>query len=156
MAQLSFTESLVVVFDQPCVHSEEVERTMADTLLSQDYVKPAYAEALVEREKHFPTALDVQGINVAIPHCDPEYVLKGAICVGILHHPVAWYRMDAPDETCPVSLVVMLALQEAHAHLEMLQKVIALIQDQEMTNKIVTSKTAHDVYELLAPYLMNS
>ena len=62
--------------------------------------------------------------------------------------------MDEPEQTCPVSLVVMLALNEAHAHLEMLQKVIALIQDQELTKRIVSAATPAEAYELMAPHLL--
>lgn len=153
MANLHFDESLVLLLENPPANSADVENTVANELLAQGYVKDTYPQAILERERQFPTALDVHGLNVAIPHCDPENVNKGAICVAVLKRPVNWHRMDAPDDTCPVSLVVMLALNEAHAHLEMLQKVIALIQDQELTTRIVASRTPHDVYELMTPHL---
>lgn len=153
MANLQFDESLVLILDGEDLATLDVESTVAGELQRQGYAKDTYKRAILEREKQFPTALDVQGLNVAIPHCDPENVNKGAICAAVLKHPVDWYRMDAPDETCPVSLVVMLALNEAHAHLEMLQKVIALIQDQDLTKKIVASETPAEAYALIAPHL---
>ena len=88
-----------------------------------------------------------------MPHCDVEHVVSGAICVGVLKSPVAWGRMDAPEETCEVSLVVMLALNEAHAHLEMLQKVVGLIQDQDLMGRIVASSTPAEAYELIGARL---
>lgn len=136
MADLKFDESLVVVIDDP-ESTEKVEETIANTLLSHAYVKPSYVGAIAEREKSFPTALEVGGVNVAIPHCDVEHVVTGAICAGILKNPVAWHRMDDPDATCDVSLVFMLALNEPHAHLEMIQKVIGIIQDQELAKELV-------------------
>ena len=61
--------------------------------------------------------------------------------------------MDEPDETCKVSVVVMLALTEAHAHLEMLQKVIAFVQDQELVAKVIASDTPEQAFELVEPHL---
>lgn len=106
--------------------------------------------ALAEREKNYPTALEVGEINVAIPHCDAENANEAAVCVGILRKPVDWRRMDDPDATTPVRLVFMLALNEAHSHLEMIQKIIGVIQDQEFAKKLAESN-AHEAYELLAP-----
>ena len=148
MANLQFDESLVLILDEELPDSAAVETRVAGELLRQGHVKDSYPQAILDREKNFPTALDVQGLNVAIPHCDPENVNKGAICAAVLKHPVDWYRMDDPESTCPVSLVIMLALNEAHAHLEMLQKVIALIQDQELTKQIVAAATPTEVFAL--------
>ena len=91
---------------------------------------------MAEREKNYPTALEVGEINVAIPHCDAENANEAAVCVGILRKPVDWRRMDDPDATTPVRLVFMLALNEAHSHLEMIQKIIGVIQDQEFAKKL--------------------
>ena len=79
---------------------------------------------------------------------------RGAICLGVLSEPVAWRRMDAPDATCDVHLVFMLALDEAHAHLEMLQKVIGLIQDQGLMGRVLEAQTPAEVFALVGDKLM--
>ncbi len=148
MAQLHFDEHLIKVFDGEGLDTYAIEEALAGILHEGGYVKESYASALHEREKVFPTALDVGGINVAIPHCDTEHVNRGALCVGVLKHPVTWRRMDDGSKTCEVSLVVMLALDEAHAHLEMLQKVIGLIQDQELVAAIIACDDQKKIYDL--------
>lgn len=153
MANLRFDESLVVAFHEEGLTTEDVERRLAETLRGQGYVKDSFAQAILEREAEFPTALEVGALNVAMPHCDIAHVNEGAVCVGVLHHPVAWHRMDDPDATCPVSLVVMLALNEAHAHLEMLQKVVALVQDQVHVARVLAAQSEGEAYGLLADRL---
>lgn len=148
MADLSFDSALVVRIDEEGLACEEVERRIAGVLREQGYVKESYAQAIVDREADFPTALDMGGFNVAIPHCDVVNVNSAAMCIGILTHPVDWHKMDEPEETCKVSVVCMLALTEAHAHLEMLQKVIAFVQDQELVAKVIKSKTTEEAFEL--------
>lgn len=153
MAGLHFDESLVAILDGEVLDTYSVEERLAQILVSGGWVKETYPAAVHEREKVFPTALDVGGINVAIPHCDVEHVEKGALCVGVLKRPVSWRCMDDATKSCDVSLVAMLALNEPHAHLEMLQKVIALIQDQELVSKVVSAKEAHEAFALLGEKL---
>jgi len=68
---------------------------------------------------------------VAIPHADICHVNEAAICVAVLKTPAPFRAMDEPDNDVPVSLVIMLALTEAHGHIEMLQRIVKLIQNQE-------------------------
>ena len=149
MAGLHFDSSLVTILDEEGLDTYAVEDKLAHILLNGGWVKETYPNAVHEREKNFPTALNVGGINVAIPHCDVEHVGNGALCVGVLKHPVSWRCMDDASVSCDVSLLVMLALNEAHAHLEMLQKVIALIQDQELVAKIIGTDVPSDAFALL-------
>lgn len=154
MADLSLDSSLILRIKGENLTTEDVERAMAAELERQGYAKETFTDAILEREKVFPTALDMGGVNVAMPHCDIANVNKAAICIGVLEHPVAWHRMDDPDSTCDVSLVTMLALTEAHAHLEMLQKVIALVQNQELIEKVVSTESEEEIFSLIGDQLL--
>lgn len=149
MAEIAFTPDLVVVIDDAKTY-QEVEKTLADRLVQLGYAKDTYPEAIAERETNYPTGLDVEGLNAAMPHCDIANVNSPAICVGVLKHPVDWRKMDDPDSMCPVSLVTMLALTEAHAHIDMLTKVVALIQNQDLMKRIVEADSTDEVYKLVA------
>ncbi|MBO8463228.1 MAG: PTS sugar transporter subunit IIA [Firmicutes bacterium] len=116
---------------------EEVLSEIADTLCQQGIVKETYKEAILNREKEFPTGLNTGGINLAIPHADVAHVNKPAIAIAILDKPVEFQAMDEPEQTIFVQVVVMLALKEAHGHIEMLQKVVGLIQDQELVKQVI-------------------
>ena len=153
MAGLFFSEDLVTILDKPGDFAA-VEKSMADRMFEVGVVKDTYAGAIAEREKGFPTALAVGEVNVAIPHCDVVNVNKAAMCMGVLANPVDWHKMDEPDETCKVSVVCMLALTEAHAHLEMLQKVIAFVQDQELVGKVIAAQDADEVFSLAGSLLV--
>lgn len=152
MADIRFDEKLVVFPQGSDV--ESVERELAARLYEEGCVADTFADALTEREKDYPTALEVGEHNVAIPHTEAEHTKQGAICVGVLREPVSWARMDDADERCDVELVVMLALSDPHGHLEMLQKVIGLVQDQELVGKILASTAEADVVALVAPKLL--
>ena len=152
MAEISFDEGLVVVIDEPG-NCTDVERQLAGVLFESGYVRESYAQAIVDREASYPTGLEFGEHSIAMPHCDIEHVNGPAICMGVLKKPVAWHRMDDPESTCNAELVIMLALNEAHAHLEMLQKVIAFVQDQELVAKVIEANTADEAFALVEPHL---
>ena len=67
---------------------EDVLRATAAELFAEGYVKESYSDAIIEREKKYPTGLPTGEICVAIPHTDPEHVNDAAICLSILEKPV--------------------------------------------------------------------
>lgn len=152
MGELVFDEGLTTIIDDP-VDDRHVEGVLSELLLERGFVRESFPQAILDREAVYPTGLDAGGINVAMPHCDVEHVVRGALSVGVLRRPVPWHRMDDPASTCDVSVVIMLALNEAHAHLEMLQKVVALIQDQDLMGRVVGSSTPEEAFGLVGARL---
>ena len=62
--------------------NKEVLQIMGDAMIQEGYGEEGFTEALLEREKDYPTGLDVDGIGVAIPHTDAEHVKKEGISIG--------------------------------------------------------------------------
>ena len=124
-------------------NDEQVLSAVADAMCEMGLVKDTYKQAILDREKEFPTGLNTGGCNIAIPHADVTHVNEASICVGILEEPVMFHAM-----------VIMLALKEAHSHLDMLQKVVELIQDQALVKQIVETKEKDTVCQLLKEKLL--
>lgn len=153
MSDVRFDENLVVFVEGAGTY-QEVESYMSQVLLEQGYVRESFSQAIADREVAYPTGLEFGEHSIAMPHCDIEHVVSPAICMGVLEKPVDWRRMDDPEATCKVELVVMLALNEAHAHLEMLQKVVALLQDQDLVSRIIESGDPAGAYALAKDCLL--
>ncbi|VLK79548.1 PTS system transporter subunit IIA [Streptococcus pneumoniae] len=71
---------------------------------------PTYREALITREKSFPTGLDMEFLgkdlpNVAIPHTDIVHNLAEKVVVVRLEKPVTFHNMIAPGKEVEVSLL---------------------------------------------------
>lgn len=153
MSDILFDESMILELED--VNSNTQALTLlTDYLLEKGYVKEGYKEAILEREASFPTGLSTGAINIAIPHADTSYVNQAALCVGISKKPVKFSAMDEPDHQIDVNIVIVLALKEAHGHLEMLQKVVELIKDQDNLKSIVTANDKEPVYNMIARYLL--
>ena len=129
-------------------NDKEILGQMADVMFQEGYVNEGFHNAIIRREENFPTGLPTGEINVAIPHTDPEYVNRPAVCLGILDSPVKFNVMGMENETVLVSVLFMLAIKKKEDQLGLLQKLIATCQDQE-TLKVIQSGDKKKIDEVL-------
>lgn len=132
----------VIVPDLEAKTWEDVMKNLGQKLIDAGYTKDSYIDALIAREKDFPTGLDIDGLGVAIPHTDVSHVNKAGIAIGVLKEPVTFIQMGTDDEEVGVKLVFMLAVTDPNAHIDELQRIIEIIQDKKVLEKlfIVTDK----------------
>lgn len=131
--------------------NEEVFEIMGGKLIEEGRCEKTYIQALKDREKVFPTGVLVQDTGVAIPHTDPEHVKQSSIAIATLKDPVKFYHMGTnPEEgvEVEVSFVIMLAIA-GREHLDVLQKAIQLIQDQEVLQKLIKAENAKEIIEIV-------
>lgn len=129
---------------------EEVIRLLAARLEKLGYVKPSYADAVVAREAKLPTGLPIgRDANVAVPHTDPQHVIKPGVAVATLSSPVAFANMEDPDENVPVGLVFMLAINDKDRQIEMLQQIMEIIQSPQKIDALTKASKAGDVFDIL-------
>ena len=133
-------------------NSTEILSYLADTLKENGFVKDGYKEAILVREEEHPTGLPAE-VKIAIPHCDHTLVNEAAIAIGILNNTVEFKAMDDPSLGLDVGIVMMLALDEPHGHIEMLQKIIKLIQSPEDLKSISSSENDEETKIIIEKYL---
>lgn len=111
MAELQRSECrLLVSAPLETVDREQVLQQLAISLQESGCVKPSYVQAVIERERDYPTGVQLEGpINVALAHAGPEHVLKNGIILGILAEAVPFYKMNEPQNLIPIQIVFMLA-----------------------------------------------
>ncbi|MBR7926817.1 PTS sugar transporter subunit IIA [Aerococcaceae bacterium zg-ZUI334] len=132
--------------------NDDLLRYMADYLIDRGTVKSTFKKAIIDREKIFSTGLNIGNYGIAIPHTDVEHVNESTIAIVTLENPIVFKQMGDNIDT-PVSIVCMLALKESHAHLEMLQKLMELFQDEHIIETIInlddTEENKEDVLTIL-------
>lgn len=132
-----------------CERREEVLRFLGQSLLEKGYVKPGFVEALLDREREFPTGIPTGHIGVAIPHTDASYVNQTRIAVGVLNQPVLFEEMGSDEGTVPVEIVLVLAISDSNLHLTFLQKLMSLFQKHDTLSQIKKAQTPQKVITLL-------
>ena len=89
-----------------------------------------------------------QTIGVAIPHTDPDKVIEPQIGFMSLKHPVTFHQMGDNAEI-QVKLIFMLALKKSDDQLSMLQKLMALFQNQEAMDALQKIEQKNDFLDLM-------
>ena len=99
-----------LVFCLEADNQEQLFDQVATLLEERKIVTDTYRPALIEREKSFPTGLDMEFLgkdlpNVGIPHTDTIHNLTENVVVVRLEKPVTFHNMIAPDKEVEVSLL---------------------------------------------------
>lgn len=104
---------------------EAVIRQLAARLAQNGYTDEGYADAVLERERDYPTGLPTDDVATALPHAAYAGIAKTGVGVARLRTPVAFDCMDGSGDALPVSLVFLMAnAAGGDAHLEDLQELM--------------------------------
>lgn len=138
-----------IVFNQLSFkNQEELFKFAGQVLEDKQYVKPSFYAAIVAREKQYPTGIEVNGVNVALCHTDAEHIIENKIMVLKLDEPVEFKSMETL-EYIDVRLVFILLLNDPALHLEVLQNISTILQDETYLNEIYTTQTKENLFDLL-------
>lgn len=129
--------------------TDDVFEQLGGALTKAGYGKKGYVQGLKDREEEYPTGLNIDGLGVAIPHTPVDYVNASATCIGILREPVEFVEMGTDDDRVPVKIVFMLCVSDPNAHLEQLQRIIALIQDKAVMQKLTEVKDPEEIIRIV-------
>ncbi|HHJ06857.1 MAG TPA: PTS sugar transporter subunit IIA [Anaerolineae bacterium] len=147
---LELLEPAATGFQLKAETSTEVIAYLGKLLVAAGYVRASFIDAAVSREKELPTGLPLNGsINAAIPHTDVEHVIKPGLAMATLAQPVIFQNMAVPDESVPVQLVFLLALDKPKAQIEMLQEIAGLLQQPDIVAGLTEANNFEEVKKLL-------
>lgn len=149
-ALMNFLDPQAIALGVEAQDNEAVIRLLAGKLEALGYVRPSYADAVVKRETTMPTGLPLgYALNVAIPHTDPEHVLKPGIALAVLRKPVDFANMEDPDEAVPVGYVFLLAINDKDKQIDMLQEIMDTIQSEAALASLSNARSIEDIGAVL-------
>ncbi|MGE8203743.1 PTS sugar transporter subunit IIA [Heyndrickxia sp. NPDC080065] len=128
---------------------EEVITTLFNKLKENNYVKDSFIEAILEREKVYPTGLPLASMGVAIPHTDPEHVLNPTIGVAVLNHPVKFHMMGSVETIIDADIVLVLAISEPSKQIVMLERLMGVFQNDKAMLSIKNASSKKAVIDIL-------
>lgn len=142
----------LVFFDFEATDEWDFFAKMSDTLKEKGYVRDSWHDAICAREKSFPTGLQFEKIGVAIPHVDPENIVKPYIAIIKPKAPIDFAPMaDMVDHPVHTELIINLGLL-AHAEdqVAVLQAMMGIFMDEEATAEIMAQDTPEGIIDAIA------
>ncbi len=110
---------------------EDILRELAGVMRAKGYAKDSYTEAILTRERKYPTGLNTPGIPLAMPHAEAEHVNKPAILVARFKEPVMFKEMGNSGKDVPALFIFMLAVSDPEAHLATLSKFMSIFSQED-------------------------
>ncbi|MGO0907609.1 PTS sugar transporter subunit IIA [Clostridioides difficile] len=154
MESMRIISSNLIFKDIEVSSNEDALKFLGQRLFDEQYVKESYIEAVIAREKKYATGLPTGIYGVAIPHTDIVHVNEPGIAVGILNEPVKFIMMGTDDTEIDVKVIFMLAVKEPQEQLQLLERLMTILQDENMLNNII-DLSEENVSDLLNSKLNN-
>ncbi|MFB1050010.1 PTS sugar transporter subunit IIA [Paraliobacillus sp. JSM ZJ581] len=144
-----FDKEIILLQKEKVYDKEEALEELAQCFKNEGLVTDEFISGVLNREKEFPTGLYVNDVGVAIPHTDSDKVRSSQIGFMSLKHPVDFQAMDGSEEIIPVQLIFMLGLKEAHEQLDILQKLMGLIQKKSVLDELLDCSNKADYLNII-------
>lgn len=149
-----YLDEKLVVTGLKATTKEEVLETLSHKLFEEGSVKEAYIKAIGEREKEYPTGLPSTPPAIAIPHANYDLVNKTSLAIATLETPVLFNNMEDKKNHIPVQIVIMMAIGEPHGQVEMLQKIVSIIQDEAFRQKMLETTDPLKLIEMIKKFVL--
>ncbi len=128
----------------------EAIRAVNQALVASGHTLLEFGEDACAREATFPTGLPTAPIAVAIPHADPTHVLSSALAIGTLSSPVKFSQMGTDGSIrLDVQLEFLLAIKESEKQVEMIQQLMAVIQNPDVLEAMLRTRDAAGILDLI-------
>jgi PTS system galactitol-specific IIA component len=148
---LKLFDSDMIAVGAQAADTQEAIQLLGGMMAKKGYVEELYWEDVLKREETFPTGLPTQPIAIAIPHADPDRVIKSGIAIAVFEEPVKFRIMgsNAPD-MLDVPVVFMLALKDFKQQTAVIRDLMLLIQSGETIRAIYTAKNSEEVFQIIS------
>ena len=145
MEEKNLVEKNCILLDQDVHSFKEVIQLIGAEFEKAEIVKPSYVEAVVAREKVFPTGLAADGHNIAITHTDPEHVLRPGMGVVVTKEPIEVSMMGSPDIKLQSKIFFPLAMEHPKKQLDLLRQLMNVFKTKEDLDTISSATTPEEV-----------
>jgi PTS system galactitol-specific IIA component len=151
-ANFTIDEKLILV-KESAGSSEDIIKKLGKLLFDNGFVKDTYTQAVLDREKVYPTGLQARVTGVAVPHTDTQHVLKPAIAIATLTKPVTFNLMATKDDKVEVEVVIMLAVHDAKLVIPILRKIIFILENDAALTKIKDAENKEEIKNAMVEHI---
>lgn len=134
-------------------NKEELINNLGIILVEKGFVIDGFSNAVLAREKEFPTGLPTNIMKVAIPHAiDTSFVVKPSIVIARLEQPIAFGEMGSYENMVDVDMVLLLAVKGDKNQLEILQRLIGIFCEEDQMKQLKAANSSKELYDLFREF----
>ena len=139
----------LIKLNQEFESQRELFEYVSDILEEENYTEDTFFEAIMEREKVFPTGLQTDMVNLAIPHTDVIHVKRPFIFVVTLNKPIKFVQMGTFDEWVDIDTVFVLGIKEPQEQVGLLSNIMTQFRNKYFIDAFNSMVNISKMEELL-------
>lgn len=124
-------------------------RECYEKLYPLHYVTKDFLKAIEEREREYPTGIQGEICNVALPHVEAKYVKKNALFIFRLKHALPFVRMDKHEETIHVNYIFLLLISNLQFHVKAISELTHIWTDDDIMKGLSVVQNGEELLLLL-------
>ena len=122
-------------------------------LIELGYIRPGWLEAIQEREEVFPTGLAFPTISVALPHVDPEYIIKPYIAIIVPKDAIEFLSMDGEGRKVLAHYIFNLGVCKDVSQIQVLAKLMDFFMNAEAVAVMRKMESPSELCSYLNSYM---
>jgi PTS system galactitol-specific IIA component len=143
----------IVIINLDAKTSEQALDKICDRLLEKGFIRDSFREAVKERERIYPTGIKTMNCGVAIPHVEPQHVIKNGICIVTLKYPLAFGEMGGDEnDMVSVECLFVYLLKALDENKKIIANAMNILQNVEDLNSIRVSASENEICEVISKY----
>lgn len=140
-----------LIFKENFIDLDEAFKVMSDKLLERGLVKEGYLEAIKEREKGYPTGIDLSVVeknfpNVAIPHTESQYCNATKVVLVKLANEIVVRNMMDSNSELKVKYLFMILNSEGGEQANILANIMGFVTVKENIDSLEKAQTIEELY----------
>ena len=133
---------------------DELFEEIFEKLYKEGLVKENFLDKLKDREKNYPTGLDMSVVdesmpNIAIPHTDPDTCEVTRIIPVKLNNELTFSNMIDPSLDLKVSVIFMILNEDGSEQTDMLAKIMDFMTKTESIEDLFKMDNIGDIYQFI-------
>lgn len=143
-----------LIFKEEFVNLNQAFKCMSEKLLERGLVNRGYLDAITEREKSYPTGIDLTAVceefpNIAIPHTESKYCNDTKVIVVKLCRDIIAKDMMNAEKDLNVKYLFMILNKDGGEQSNILAKIMEFATQKENINKLMRAESLESIYDVV-------
>lgn len=142
----------LVFFDFEAKDRHEFFSKLGKKLEERGLIKPTWYDAIEERETNYATGLHFEHIDVAIPHVDPQHIVKPYIAVVKPSAPIEFEHMAGAGPNVQAQIIMNLGVERDGGQVAVLQTLMNIFMDEAKAQEILAQTTEQGMVDTVRKF----
>lgn len=137
------------LIDSQAKSYQELYKEIDKKLQEMNYVETDFLEAILERERKYPTGIETGLYNIALPHVEAIHVKVNALFIYRLENKPTFVKMDDHSQTIDVQFVFLLLIHDLKLHVKAIAELTRIWTDNNLMTGLKHANSKTELLELV-------